>query len=85
MDIYTSLTYKVDGKEFSTLPDVKTHIENEIGLLFDGIQPRLPPEQALQVLAVVINNRERLVELLSAKYKPESEEIPCLDISIFNL
>jgi len=85
MDIHTKLTYKVDGREFSTLPDVKTHIENELGLLFDGIQPRLPPAQALQVLTTVINNRERLISLLRTSYEFDGQNFNEADRSIFNL
>ena len=85
MDIITNQTYRVDGQEFRNLPDVKAHIEGQLGLILDNVNPRLPPKQALQLLEIIIHDRHRLIELLEASYQPDDQNLHGVAVSIFNL
>ena len=60
-------SFKVFGKTFKNTHDIEVHIENSIGAILDKVSPRLPPKQAIQVLKLIIDNREELTELLNVK------------------
>ena len=70
--------YKFEGCVFDSLTEVRKYIENELGRIIDTIQnyPRLKTRfdaaQRLAVLDMLTGHRERLCNLLSAKYDVES-------------
>jgi len=75
--------YPYKGKEYKSLADVKTCIENNIGAIIDTLPERLPPKQALELLNVIIHNKNDLVALLTVEV--ESDEWQERNRNIFDI
>ena len=76
-------TYRFDGRDFRSLKDVRTYVEDEIGKIIDSAQPvRLTPAQALAVLEAVTRNHSHLVELLTATIETDEEDLNILDAEL---
>lgn len=87
MDIQRIEIYKLNGKEYRKLKDIKTEIENNIGNIIDKVCPLLTPKQKLSLLQVIIDNKKELVKNLSItinmnedNFQGDSQNI--LDISL---
>ena len=65
--------YRFDGKEFNDLKAVGKYVENEIGKVIDSTPLRLHPRDALAVYDALVNNRHRLVKMLTAEYVVDDE------------
>ena len=76
-------TFMVGKLEFSSLEEAREHIENRIGAVLDGTNPRLAPRQAISLLNSLIDNRRLLCELLSAEV--ESGDWNGITRSIFDV
>jgi len=66
-------TYSVLGKEFDSIGSIATEIENRLGKIIDQTNVRLPPKQALELLDLIINNRDEIKCLLSIEVDVSSE------------
>lgn len=65
MDIQKIEIYKLNGKEYRSLKQIKTEVENIIGEIIDQVNPRLTPKQKLDFLQVIIKNKKELCSALS--------------------
>jgi hypothetical protein len=77
--------YRFDGQEFHDLNEVAKHVENQIGKIIDSTPNRLNADNALAVYDVIVNNRQRLCQLLSATYDNDPDELQGDERSIFDL
>ena len=67
-------TYRLDGKEFSSLAAAQMHVINEVGKIIDSTPLRLKPHDALKVHEAIMTNRGRLVELLTVTFETDDEK-----------
>lgn len=65
MKLHSKQVYFLDGREFASLKQACTHLENEIGAILDKLPVRLAPKDALAVHSAIIANKDRLCALLS--------------------
>ena len=79
------VSYHFDGKHFDSPKAVKLHVENEIGRVIDSTPNRLPSSFRLAVFDQVVKGRRRLIELLSAEFYEDPDEIQSGLKSIFDL
>lgn len=77
--------YRFDGKEFDSLRDVGSYIENEIGKVIDSTPNRIARTDALAVYDVLVKNRTRLIKLLSAEFYTDPDDLQPEKRSIFDL
>lgn len=66
--------YKIEGKEFRSLCDAKTYIEDEIGKILDKTPLRMDAKQSLDVFDAIVRNKSRLRELLSVETEIGGDE-----------
>ena len=57
--------YKYNGVEFVSIDVLKTHLENQLGLIID--KTMLPPKERLKLLELLVKNKKELVELLTVE------------------
>lgn len=76
--------YTFDGKEFKDLNAVYRYVENEIGKIIDNTPNRLSPKDALAVWQAIVDNRERLCNLLSANYLADPDELRSDKVNILD-
>lgn len=72
--------YELQGKEFTRLQHVKTHVENQLGAILDEIFNICPPAQAqnkLKVLEFISkkDTREKLTFLLNITFEQGEETL----------
>ena len=52
--------YKLRGNEYASLKQIQDHVQNKIGLIVDKMDVTLTPKQKLNILQVIIDNKEAL-------------------------
>ena len=57
--------YVYNGKEYRTLPDIKTAIEGALGALIDDIDITLTPKHKIHILMSLVNNHDVYSKLLT--------------------
>lgn len=72
MKIEVQEIYHLDGKEFRSLKQAQTHVENEIGAIIDSSPLRLNSKDRLAVFEAIVKYRQRLCQLLN--YELESDD-----------
>jgi len=74
MEIKTVVRYEVDGKSFKCFDDIDTHVSNEIVSLIESLHLGLSADQVIDLRDRLLNNKGRLIELLSVDTnKPEKD------------
>lgn len=76
MRIVTKTTFICDGQEFRDLPKVADHVNGEIDKILrsENLIASLPPRQRFAIHDCLVNNRERLIALLSCSYVVDDGE-----------
>lgn len=70
--------YELDGKEYRSLKDIRSRAEDELGMIIDQVEPHLPAKQALQLLKIITEkkNREVLLRWLDMVVEREVHDAP---------
>lgn len=58
-------SYEYNKISYNHISTIRATVENEIGDIIDKAKPKLPPSQSLQILELLIQNKETLVDLLT--------------------
>lgn len=74
MEIKTITRYKFDSKEYNSLSEIKTDIENRIGKIIDYSDVTLSPKQRLNIFNAIIENKAEINRLLTITFTTEGEE-----------
>ena len=77
--------YAYNGKEYSTLPQVKTAIENELGTLIYDIDVTLTPKHRLHILMSLIENHDVYSKLLTNTVDISDDNMYSDDKNIFDI
>lgn len=72
MEVITITRYKFDGKEYDSIPKVKTEIENRIGAIIDKMN--LPLKARLKMLEVIVSHKAELCKLLEVTHEFHTSE-----------
>jgi len=67
MEIQRIEVYRLYGKEYRSIKDIQTDIENKIGRIIDSFDVTLTPKQRLNILAGMVKNKMEIVKLLSVE------------------
>lgn len=78
MQIQKVTRYAVDGKEFPSVAKAQDYLDSEVNKLLqtkltDNALNMLSMTDIVRITEVVLNNRHRLVELLSASYGDDED------------
>ena len=74
MEIQEVIRYKYEGKEYNSLKEVRTEVENRLGAIIDKISPPLTFKQRLAILETLVNNKDEIKALLDVEYFSEAAE-----------
>jgi len=77
--------YAYNGKEYRTLPQVKTAIENELGSLIYDIDVTLTPKHRLHILMSLIENHDVYSKLLTNTVDISDDIMYSDDQNIFDI
>jgi len=77
--------YAYNGKEYRTLPQVKTAIENELGALIYDIDVTLTPKHRLHILMSLIENHDVYSKLLTNTVDISDDNMYSDDKNIFDI
>jgi len=67
-------SYRMDNKDFKSLKQAQTYLENEIGKIIDSSPLPLAPRDRLAVFYAIVKNKARLCALLSVVFDPDDGE-----------
>lgn len=73
MEITEIITYKYNGKIYTSLKEVKAAVENKIGAIIDESDVTLTPKQKLNLLAAIVKNKKELSQILDVTFTIEGE------------
>lgn len=65
MEIQRVEIFKLAGVEYSTLKEVYTKVENDIGAIIDTFDVTLTPKQKLNILSGILSNKRALSGFLN--------------------
>lgn len=70
--------YTFEKKEYTTLQQIKTVVENKLGIFIDTLDVTLTPKQKLNILQGLIAYKTAVVYALSITYLQETDDENCL-------
>lgn len=85
MEIQQITRYKLEGKEFDSLPKVKTEIENRIGAIIDKMDATLNSKQRLNILKALVKDKSALAKLLTVTFEIEPKEYGQMKSEVINI
>jgi hypothetical protein len=66
-EIIVKEVYVYRGKQFRSLDEIYYEVENEIGRIIDAMDVTFTPNQKLKIFAGLVQNRKRLIDLMSVE------------------
>lgn len=82
MKLYKKVSYRLNGKDFNDLREVRLYIESRIGNIIDSSSLRLSPKDRLSVFESILNHKNELRELLGIEVELEDETQNILDLEL---
>lgn len=70
--------YTFENKEYTSLQQIKTVVENKLGIFIDTLDVTLTPKQKLNILQGLIAYKTAVVYALSITYLQETDDENCL-------
>lgn len=67
MEVKRIEKYQYKGKEYKSLQDIYTELQNGLGVIIDRFDVTLTPKQKLNILKGIVKDKKTLIGLLSVE------------------